>query len=74
MTIVQASLASRSAARCVSKVRDSLRVVGRYNRDLTPKYRQLVADAAASKRVHHLRSPRAMRAFVAQVEAEQSAR
>jgi len=57
-----------------SSTRDSLRVVGRYNRDLTPKYRQLVADAAASKRVHHLRSPRAMRDLVAQVEAEQSAR
>ena len=57
-----------------SSTRDSLRVVGRYHRDLTPKYRQLVRDAAAAKRVHHLGSPRAIRAFIAQVEAEQRAR
>jgi hypothetical protein len=33
---------------------DSCQVVWRCHRHLTPKYRQFVADAAASKRVHHL--------------------
>jgi adenylate kinase family enzyme len=56
-----------------SSTRDSLRVVRLYHRDMTPRYRQLVADATGTKRVHHLRSPRALRAFVAQVEAEQRA-
>ena len=31
---------------------------------MTPKYRQLVANMAASKRVHHLKSPGAMTAFL----------
>ena len=35
----------------------SYRVIWRCHRHLTPRYRRLVADAAASKRVHHLRSP-----------------
>jgi adenylate kinase family enzyme len=35
----------------------SYRVLWLCHRDLTPKYRQLVAEGAASKRVHHLRSP-----------------
>jgi hypothetical protein len=43
---------------------DSYRVVGACHRILTPRYRQLVADAAASKRVYHLRSRAAMRAFL----------
>jgi hypothetical protein len=29
-------------------------VVGLCNRHLTPRYRQLVADAASTKQVHHL--------------------
>ena len=33
---------------------DSFKVLWRCHRRLTPRYRQLVADAAASKRVHHL--------------------
>jgi len=52
---------------------DSWKVVGRCNRHLTPKFRQLVADAATSKRVHHLRSPAEMRAFLDAVEREQRA-
>lgn len=48
-----------------------LRVVGLCHRHLTPKYRALVAEAAASKRVHHLRSPREMRDFLAAVVQEQ---
>jgi adenylate kinase family enzyme len=35
---------------------DSYRVLWSCHRTLTPRYRQLVADAAASKRVHHVRS------------------
>lgn len=48
----------------------SYRVIPLCHRHLTPKYRQLVADAAASKRVHHLRSPREIRAFLQAIEKE----
>jgi adenylate kinase family enzyme len=51
----------------------SWRVIPLCHRHLTPKYRALVAEAAASKRVHHLRSPRQMRAFLEAVERELSA-
>ena len=37
---------------------------------LTPRYRQLVADMAASKRVHHLRSPAEMTAFLDAIKRE----
>jgi hypothetical protein len=40
------------------------------HRELTPRYRQLVAEAAASKRVHRLTSPAAMTAFLDAVERE----
>ncbi len=43
---------------------DSYRVVWRCHRRLTPRYRQLVADAASTKRVHHLRSRAEMKAFL----------
>lgn len=46
------------------------RVIPLCHRHLTPKYRQLVADAASAKRVHHLRSPRQMRAFVDAIKQE----
>jgi adenylate kinase family enzyme len=46
----------------------SYRVLPRCHRYLTPKYRQLVADAAASKRVHWLRSPAEIQAFLAAIE------
>jgi adenylate kinase family enzyme len=49
---------------------DGYRVVGLCHRNLTPRYRRLVAEAAASKRVHHLRSRAAMRAFLAEVAKE----
>lgn len=42
------------------------------HRHLTPKYRQLVAEAAASKRVHHLTSRAAMAAFLEAVTREQA--
>ena len=47
-----------------SSTLDAYKVIGRCHRGLTPKYRQLVADMAASKRVHHLTSPAAMKAFL----------
>lgn len=43
-------------------------VIWRCNRGLTPKYRELVAEAASFKRVHHLRSPEDIAAFLAQLE------
>jgi adenylate kinase family enzyme len=48
----------------------SYRVLPRCHRRLTPRYRQLVADAAASKRVHHLRSPAQIRFFLEAVKME----
>ena len=46
------------------------RVIGLCHRELTPRYRQLVADAAGSKRVHRLRSPAEMAALVNAVKRE----
>ena len=48
----------------------SYKVIPLCHRYMTPKYRQLVADMAASKRVHHLKSPHAMRALLAAVRNE----
>ena len=47
-----------------SSTMDSYRVVWLCNRSLTPKYRQLVAELAPSKQVHHLKSPAEMTAFL----------
>lgn len=47
----------------------SYRVLWPCHRQLTPKYRQLVVEAAASKRVHHLRSPAQIRRFLDTIEA-----
>jgi adenylate kinase family enzyme len=49
---------------------NSYKVVWRCHRWLTPKYRQLVADAANSKRVHHIKSPAAMAALLEAVKDE----
>jgi len=49
---------------------DSWRVVGRCERHLAPKYRQLVADASASKGVHHLTSTSQIRPFLETVKQE----
>jgi adenylate kinase family enzyme len=54
-----------------SSTLDSWRVVGRCERHLAPKYRQLVADASMSKRVHHLKSASQIGRFLDAVEAEQ---
>jgi len=45
-------------------------VLWRCHRHLTPRYRQLVADMAASKRVHHVRSPAEMAAFLGAIARE----
>jgi adenylate kinase family enzyme len=50
------------------------RVIRLCNRDLTPKYRQLVADAASTKQVHHLRSPAEIRTLLAAIERKSQAR
>jgi adenylate kinase family enzyme len=48
------------------------RVIPLCHRELTPRYRHLVADAAGSKRVHHLRSTAEMSTFLDAVEQEQA--
>lgn len=53
-----------------SSTLESYRVVGRCHRLLTPRFRALVADAAATKRVHHLRSPADIKTFLAAIERE----
>jgi adenylate kinase family enzyme len=50
---------------------DGYQVVWRCHRHLTPRYRQFVADSASSKRVHHLTSRAAMKAFLRSVADEQ---
>jgi adenylate kinase family enzyme len=47
-----------------SSTLNSYRVLGLCERHLTPKYRQLVVDVAATKQVHHLRSPGQIRGFL----------
>jgi adenylate kinase family enzyme len=49
---------------------NAYRVLWRCHRRLTPKYRQLVVDAAASKRVHHIKSPAEINAFLTKIERE----
>jgi len=49
---------------------DSYKVVWLCERRLAPKYRKLVADAAASKRVHHLKAPAEMSAFLDAIRRE----
>jgi adenylate kinase family enzyme len=57
-----------------SSTLSSLRVIPLCHKYMTPKYRQLVVDAAASKRVHHLRSPEEVAAFLEAVEQEMTNR
>jgi adenylate kinase family enzyme len=49
---------------------NSYKVVWRCHRGLTPRYRKLVAEMAASKRVHHLTSPAAMKSFLDSIKHE----
>jgi adenylate kinase family enzyme len=51
-----------------SSTMNSYRVLWLCHRHLTPRYRQLVADAASTKQVHHLKSPADMRAFFEVIE------
>lgn len=46
------------------------KVVRLCDRKLTPKYRQLVAETATTKRVHHLKTPREMRALLDEIARE----
>jgi adenylate kinase family enzyme len=50
----------------------SYRVIPLCHRHLTPKYRLLVAEVAASKRVHHLASASQIRSFLEAVRKESS--
>ena len=49
---------------------DSYKVVWLCPRRLTPRFRQLVADVAASKQVHHVKSPAEMTALLNAVKRE----
>jgi adenylate kinase family enzyme len=51
-----------------SSTLNSYRVIRLCQRNLTPKYRLLVAEAAASKRVYHLRSVAQIRSFLETVK------
>jgi adenylate kinase family enzyme len=53
-----------------SSTMNSYRVLWLCHRRLTPRYRQLVADVAASKRVHHVKSPAEMAAFLDAIKRE----
>jgi adenylate kinase family enzyme len=49
---------------------NSYKVLWLCHRGLTPRYRQFVAGAAASKRVHHVKSRAEMKAFLAAIRRE----
>jgi adenylate kinase family enzyme len=53
-----------------SSTMQSFRVIQRCHRHLTPKYRQLISEAAASKRAHHLKSQAEIAAFLDAVRRE----
>lgn len=53
---------------------DSYRVIPLCHRELTPRYRQLILAAAATKRTHHLTSAARIRSFLEAVREEQKAR
>lgn len=50
-----------------SSTRQSYRVVGLCDKNLTPKYRAYVAEAASRKRMHHLKSAADIKTFIAAV-------
>jgi len=53
-----------------SSTLNSYKVLWQCHRGLTPRYRRLVADVAASKQVHHLKSPGEIAAFLDAIERE----
>lgn len=57
-----------------SSTMNSYRVLPLCHRHLTPRYRQLVVDAASSKQVHHLRSPAQIRSFLDLVKKDYPSR
>lgn len=52
---------------------NSYKVIWLCHRYLTPRYRRLVADEAAAKRIHHVRSRRQMAALLEEVRREYAA-
>ena len=52
----------------------SYRVVRLCHRQLTPRYRRLVADAVSTKQVHHLRSPAEMSTFLEAIQRQHRSR
>ena len=48
----------------------SYRVLWLCHREMTPRYRQLVKNMSASKRVHHVKSPAEMKAFLDAIRLE----
>ena len=53
-----------------SSTLSSYRVIPLCHRNLTPKYRQFIADAAGCKRVHHLRSVAQISSFLEAAKTE----
>jgi adenylate kinase family enzyme len=53
-----------------SSTLDSYKVLWLCHHRLTPRYRQLVTNMATSKRVHHLKSPAEMAAFLDAIKRE----
>jgi len=53
-----------------SSTLSSYRVIPQCHRYMTPRYRRLVAEMAATKRVHQLKSSREMTAFLQAVRSE----
>jgi hypothetical protein len=53
-----------------SSTMSSYRVLWPCHRQMTPRYRQLVADVAASKQVHHVTSPAETAAFLNAIRRE----
>lgn len=53
-----------------SSTMNSYRVLWPCHRELTPRYRQLVADMAGSKRVHHVKNPAEMKEVLEAIKRE----
>lgn len=53
-----------------SSTMSGYKVISRCHRNLTPRYRQLLVDSAASKRTYHLRTPNEMAVFLDGVQRE----
>ena len=53
-----------------SSTMNSYRVLWPCHRELTPRYRQLVADMAGSKRVHHVKTPAEMKEVLEAIKRE----